>query len=467
MNAGTPANHPSTTIHRNPPQSSKTAVYKAVTICYALYVSTTFYPFVGVKMGVKQKQQKPFTPTAMKLTDKAIKNTKPETKLKKLFDGNGLILLVYPNGSKYWSYKYRYMGKEKSISLGIYPEVSLAAARKKLIEKRQLVSDGKDPSEIRKADKLQKLISSENSFEAIGREWLEARTPGWSPRYAGYMLKRLEIDLFPKLGSRPIKDISAPELLSVVRIIEKRGALELANRALQYAGQIFMYGIATARAERNPANDLKGAIKTHVKKGYTHLKDVDLPEFIQKLENFQEITRQTKLAIKLLLLTFVRTAELRGATWQEIDMDKAEWRISPERMKMKRGHIVPLSNQALTVLKELQQLNGKWQYVFPQEHKPVKPMSENAILYALYRMGYKNRTTGHGFRHTASTILNEKGFNADHIERQLAHVEENKIRGTYNQAEYLPQRREMMQWWADHLDTFATGDKGTKPTKSA
>jgi len=393
----------------------------------------------------------------MKLTDKTIKNAHPETKLKKLFDGNGLILLVYPNGSKYWSYKYRYLGKEKSLSLGIYPETGLADARKKLIAVRELVSEGQDPSEVRKATKRKMLISNENSFEVVGREWLDARMPGWTPRYAEYMRKRLEIDLFPKLGNRPIKNIDARELLAVVRTIEKRGALELANRALQYAGQIFMYGIATGRADRNPANDLKGALKTHVKKGYTHLKAVDLPEFLQKLEGFQDITLQTKLATKLLLLTFVRTSELRGATWSEFDFDKSEWHISPERMKMRRGHIVPLSKQAMAVLNELKSLNGKWQYVFPQEHKPIKCMSENAILYALYRMGYKNRTTGHGFRHTASTILNENGFNADHIERQLAHVEENKIRGTYNQAEYLPQRRQMMQWWADHLEGLKKG----------
>ena len=388
----------------------------------------------------------------MKLTDKAIKAAKTETRIKKLFDGNGLLLLLYPNGSKYWSFKYRHLDKEKSLSLGIYPEVSLAEARQKLVEMRKLVSTGIDPSEVRKATKRNALVSAENSFEVIGREWLEARRTGWTPRYAEFMQKRLEIDIFPKLGNRPIRDITAPELLSVIRIIENRGATELANRAMQYCSQIFMFGIATSRVDRNPANDLKGALKTHVKKSYTHLSALDLPEFIQKLEIFKDINLQTKLALKLLLLTFVRTVELRGATWSEFDLNKAEWRISPERMKMRRGHIVPLSKQALTILKELKLLNGKWQYVFPQEHRPIKPMSENAMLYALYRMGYKNRTTGHGFRHTASTILNEHGFNADHIERQLAHVEENKVRGAYNMAEYLPQRRQMMQWWADYLD---------------
>jgi integrase len=266
------------------------------------------------------------------------------------------------------------------------------------------------------------------------------------------LIKRLEKDLFPKLGSRPIKDISAPELLSVVRIIEERGATDLANRALQYCGQIFMFGIATGRAERNPANDIKGALKTHVKKHYAHLKDIELPEFLEKVKAYDGHP-QTRLAVVLLILTFVRTTELRGATWDEIDLEKAEWRIPAERMKMRRDHIVPLSSQAIAAFKELQRLNGQWRFVFPNPYKPIKHMSENAVLYALYRMGYHSRTTGHGFRHTASTILNESGlFDSDVIERQLAHVQGNKVRGVYNHAEYLPERRKMMQWWADYLD---------------
>ncbi len=386
-----------------------------------------------------------------KLTDIAVKGTKAGKNLKKLSDGGGLALLVHPNGSKYWTYRYRYLGKEKSLSLGVYPETTLAEARNKHGEARKIVADGQDPSETRKAVKRQAIISADNSFEVIAREWIAAKSAAWTPRYTEFLNKRLEIDLFPSLGSRPIKDITAPELLSVVRVIEKRGALELANRALQYCSQIFMFGIATGRADRNPASDLKGALKTHVKKNYAHLKEIELPEFIKKLETYDG-NLQTKLAVKLLMLTFVRTTELRAATWDEIDFDKAEWRIAAERMKMRWGHIVPLSKQGLAILKELKLLNGQWKYVFPNPHKPIKHMSENAVLYAIYRMGYHNRTTGHGFRHTASTILNENGFNKDHIERQLAHVEENKIRGTYNQAEYLPQRRKMMQWWADYLD---------------
>jgi len=390
-----------------------------------------------------------------KLTDIAIKSAKAGSSVKKLSDGNGLNLLVYPNGRKYWAYRYRYLGKEKTLSLGIYPEVKLAEARQKLMDARKLIADGKDPSEARKASKRQAMVSAENNFEVVAREWIAAKSPVWTPRYTGFLIKRLENDLFPKLGSRPIRDITAPEVLSVVRIIEKRGALDLANRALQYCGQIFMYGIATGRADRNPANDIKGALKTHVKKHFAHLEAIELPEFLEKVKAYDGHP-QTKLAVTLLLLTFVRTTELRGATWDEIDLDKAEWRIPAERMKMRRVHIVPLSIQAVAAFKELQRLNGEWKYVFPNLYKPIKHMSENAVLFALYRMGYHSRATGHGFRHTASTILNESGlFNGDVIERQLAHVQGNKVRGVYNHAQYLPERRRMMQWWADYLDSIA------------
>lgn len=387
-----------------------------------------------------------------KLTDRAIKSAKPGLRIKKLSDGNGLTLAVHPNGSKYWVYRYRYLGKEKTLSLGIYPEVTLAEARQKLMDARKLLSCGQDPSEARKAMRRNAILFSENTFEAVAREWITAKSPAWTPRYTGFLVRRLENDLFPSLGKRPIREITAPELLSVVRVIEKRGALELANRAISYCGQVFMYGIATGRAERNPAADIKGALKTHVKKHFAHLKAIELPDFLSRL-NAYEGNPQTRLAVTLLMLTFVRTTELRGATWDELDLDNAVWQIPAERMKMRRDHIVPLSRQAVAAFRELQRLNGQWKYVFPNPHKPIKHMSENAMLYALYRMGYHSRATGHGFRHTASTILNESGlYGSDVIERQLAHVQGNKVRGVYNHAEYLPERRKMMQWWADYLD---------------
>lgn len=387
----------------------------------------------------------------MALSDVKIRNAKPKAKPYRLADGDGLCLYLHPNGGKYWRLRYRWAGKEKQLALGVYPEIGLADARDLCHKARKTLAVGKDPSEAKKAAKHEILVNAANSFETIAREWVDARSSGWTPRYTEFMIKRMEKDILPKLGSRPIKDITAPELLAVLRVIEKRGALELAQRAMQYCGQIFMFGIATGRADRNPAADLKGSLKTHVKKNYAHLKEVDLPEFLKKLEAYDG-NLQTKLAVKMLMHTFVRTTELRGMEWSEIDFDKAEWRITPERMKMRRPHIVPLSRQVLDMLEELKQLNGTWKYVFPNPHKPIKHMSENAVLYALYRMGYHNRTTGHGFRHTASTILNENGFNADHIERQLAHVEGNKVRGAYNHAQYLPERRKMMQWWSDYID---------------
>jgi integrase len=391
-----------------------------------------------------------------KLTDIAVKRAKAAKNIKKLSDGNGLTLIVHPNGSKYWVYRYRFLGKEKTLALGKYPDITLAEARLKLIDARKLLSDGQDPSEARKALRRQAIVSAENTFEGIAREWAAAKSPAWTPRYAEFVIKRLENDIFPKLGTRPIKDITAPELLSVVRVIESRGAVELANRVMQCCGQIFMYGIATGRADRNPANDLKGALKTHVKKSFAHLKVIELPEFLNKVKAYDGHP-QTKLAVTLLMLTFVRTAELRKATWHEIHLDKAEWHIPAVRMKMRRDHIVPLSRQAVEAFTELQRLNGQWEYVFPNPHKPIQHMSENAVLYALYRMGYHSRATGHGFRHTASTVLNECGlFSGDAIERQLAHVQGNKVRGVYNHAEYLSERRKMMQWWADYLDKLAT-----------
>jgi integrase len=243
-------------------------------------------------------------------------------------------------------------------------------------------------------------------------------------------------------------------LLSVLRVVEKSGALDLAQRIMQSCGQIFMYAIATGRAERNPVPDLRGALKVPVVKHHAYLKAADLPEYLKKLESYDGAVI-TKLALRLLLLTFVRTGELRAAEWTEIDFDKAEWRIPAERMKMKEVHIVPLSDQAVAVLRELQKHTGNRRYILPNEHNQLTFMSENTMLFALYRMGYRSKLTGHGFRSTASTILNENGYQPDVIERQLAHCERNKVRAAYNHAQYLPERRKMMQWWADYLDESA------------
>jgi integrase len=410
-------------------------------------------------MGEKFHPQD-FHPHMKKLKDIAVKNAKPGQSVRKMSDGNGLVLIIHPNGSKYWSYRYRYLGKEKSLSLGVYPEVSLAEARDKLMDARKLVSAGDDPSEVKKAKKRQKILSAENHFEAVAREWHKSRLNTWSENYAGKVMTSMEQDVFPKIGSRPIAEIMAPELLAMLRIVEKRGAIETAHRIKQNCGLVFSYAIATGRAERNPAADLKMALSTPKREHNKYLKAEELPEFLEKLNAYPGY--QTKLALRFLLLTFVRTIELRGAEWSEIDFDKAEWRIPAERMKMRQGHIVPLSEQALAILKELKLLNGQWRYVFPNERKPIQHISENNLLYALYRMGYHGRATGHGFRATASTILNEHGFSTDHIERQLAHAERNKVRAAYNHAQYLPERRKMMQWWADYLDSISAVEQREK-----
>jgi len=394
----------------------------------------------------------------MLLNDVKIRNAKPKDKPQKLTDGDGMYLYVHPNGGKYWRFQYRFAGKQKVLALGVYPEVSLADARERRIQARKALAAGNDPSQIKQEAKRLTIFNHDNTFEAVAREWHEGRLAKWQPEHAKKILKRMEANIFPKLGNRPIADITPLEFLTVLRGIEERGASELAHRLLQVCGQVFNYAVITQRRKDVPTVSLRGALKPVVKKNHAYIKPNELPEYLQKLEAYDG-AHQTKLALKFLLLTFVRTGELRGALWSEINWDKAEWRIPGERMKMKTPHIVPLSRQAIAVLKEVQLLTGQWQYVFPNQHKPSGHMSENTMLYALYRMGYHSKATGHGFRSTASTILNEHGFLPDIIERQLAHCERNETKAAYNHAEYLPQRRDMMQWWGDYIDAAAKNEK--------
>ncbi|HEV3437852.1 MAG TPA: integrase arm-type DNA-binding domain-containing protein [Gemmata sp.] len=390
----------------------------------------------------------------MSLSDAKVRNAKAKTKSYKIADGEGLFLVVMPSGSKYWRLRYYFGGKEKLLALGVYSDVTLAEARDRSAAARKALAAGKDPGEVKKETKRLAILKSANSFETIAREWFEKRKHEWAESSANTGLARLEQHILPKLGDRPIADITPPEVLAMARVVEGKGNLETARRVMQISGQIFSYAIATGRAERNPVPDLRGALKTPVTKHYSFLKAADLPPFLKRLESYDGSV-QTKLALRFLLLTFVRTNELRGAQWTEIDWDKAEWRIPAERMKMKELHIVPLSKQSVATLRQLEKLTGFRQYLFPNQQKPEAFMSENTMLYALYRMGYHSRTTGHGFRSTASTILNENGFRADVIERQLAHTERNTVRAAYNHAQYLPERRKMMQWWADYLDEVA------------
>lgn len=281
----------------------------------------------------------------MPLTDITIRKLKPQKKPQKLADGDGMFLLIHPNGGKYWRLKYRFAGKEKVLALGVYPEVSLADARERRADARKVLAAGNDPSEVKKEAKRLIILNNENTFEVIAREWHESRKRAWTPKHAAQVLTRMEANLFPKLGNRPITEITAPDLLAVARIIEERGAHDIAHRAMQTAGQVFTYAIVTGKAERNPAADLRGALKPLKKEHHAHLTAKDLPEFLKAVENYDGHI-QTKLAMKLLLLTFVRTTELRCATWKEIDFEKAEWRIPAERMKMRDPHIVPLSPEA-------------------------------------------------------------------------------------------------------------------------
>lgn len=394
----------------------------------------------------------------MKLTDISCKYAKPSEKSRKLSDGAGLYLEVMPNGSKYWRLKYRFAGKEKRLALGVYgdyPKISLKEAREKRDKARKLVQEGIDPSQAKKDLKHQQYIDTENTLRNIACEWHQNQKLSWSEKHSETILRRLEVNIFPALGGKPIHTIKAQELLATLRVIESRDALDIAHRTLQTCSQIFRYAIATGRAERDISADLRGALKTRKKENYNRLEAKELPEFLRKLEEYDG-DLQTILGFKLLILTFVRTGELRGARWEEFDFEKAEWRIPAERMKMKELHIVPLSKQSIVILKELQAINGSREYLLPNRNKPSTFISENTLLYAVYRMGYHGRATPHGFRGTASTILNEQGFRSDVIERQLAHGERNKVRASYNHAQYLPERLQMMQWWADYLDEINT-----------
>lgn len=398
------------------------------------------------------------------LSDAAVRNAKPKPKPYKMSDGEGLFLLITPAGNKYWRMKYFFGGKEKLLALGVYPHVSLIEARDKRAQAKKALASGNDPGEIKKETKQQEVLKRSNAFDVVVWEWFGQREHEWVPSYSDRLRRQIERHILPKLGKRPIAEINAPEVLAMLRVIEGRGTLETAHRMMQVTGQIFMYAIATGRAERNPVPDLRGAIKSPIVKHHAALEESELPNFLGKLDAYDEDYeggRITKLAIRSMILTFVRTTELRAAQWPEFNWEKAEWRVPAERMKMDEDHIVPLSRQAISVLRELESMSGNNRYVFPNEHNRSSYMSENTILYALYRMGYRGRATGHGFRTTASTILNENGFPPDVIERQLSHAERNKSRDAYNRAQYLPERRKMMQWWADYLDRIVAN----KPSK--
>jgi len=374
----------------------------------------------------------------------------------RVFDEKGLYVEVTLKGAKRWRFKYRFQGKERLLSVGIYPDVSLKQARERRDDLRKQIADGIDPSHARKAEK--QSTGDQNSFEFVAREWHSKFSADWSESHKSRTLIRLEQNAFPWLGATNINDITAPELLAVLRRIESRGALETAHRVNQICGQVFRYAIATGRAERDPAADLKGALPPAKTKHHPSITDpIKVGALMRAIQDFTG-TIITATALKLSPLVFVRPGELRQAEWSEIDLDNAEWRIPPEKMKMRVVHIVPLSKQAIEALQDIQPLTGRDKYVFPSNRTITRPMSNNTVNAALRRMGYtKEEMTAHGFRSMASTILNEQGWLGDAIERQLAHGESNGVRAAYNYAQHLPERKKMMQAWADYLDGLASG----------
>lgn len=395
----------------------------------------------------------------MPLTDAAVRNAKPTDKPFKLADERGLFLLVTPGGGKWWRLKYRFEGKEKLLSLGVYPDVGLKDARTRRDEARKLLADGVDPGEHRKAQKSAREDRAANSFEVIAREWYAKHAPNWVSTHGDRIIRRLERDIFPWIGGRPIADIPASELLAVVQRIEKRGALETAHRALQNCGQIFRYAVATGRADRDPSSDLRGALPPVKGEHFSAVTDpARVAEILRMIDGYTG-TITVCCALKLAPLVFVRPGELRKAEWAHIDFDAAEWRYTVT--KTGTQHIVPLSTQALAILRELHPLTGRGRYVFPSARGGDRPMSDNAILAAMRRLGIpKDEMSGHGFRAMARTILDEVlGFRPDFIEHQLAHAVRDPNGRAYNRTAHLDARRNMMQAWSDYLDGIKQGAK--------
>ncbi len=388
----------------------------------------------------------------------AIKKAKPREKVYSLGDGNGLSLIVEPNGSKGWRFRYQFNGKSKMISLGIYPVITLNEAREKRDNARKLVANGVDPSEARKEERNKVSGQSENTFKKITLEWFNGRKDRWSEGYRDDMMEAFENDVFPYIGDRPIAEIKPLELLEVLSIMEKRGVTEKLKKVRQRCGEVWKYAIITGRAEYNPAPDLASAFIPHQRENYPYLLADELPEFLSSVDKYQG-SQIVRTALNILMLTGLRPGELRKSEWSFIDFESRTWKLPEKIMKMGRVHVVPMSDQVISLLRQIQPISGDYQYIFPSRTNHKKHLSEMAINTMIGRMGYRGRATGHGFRHTMSTILHEKGFNTAWIELQLAHVDKNSIRGTYNHALYLEGRREMMQWYADYIDELRSKKK--------
>ncbi|TAM88460.1 MAG: DUF4102 domain-containing protein [Candidimonas sp.] len=400
----------------------------------------------------------------MALSDTAVRQAKPRSKQYKLADEKGMFLLVRPNGAKYWRLKYRIGGTEKALALGVYPDVSLKDARSARDDARKLIAAGTDPMATRKAEKQADCLT----FEAVARRWFAHWKSDRTEKHAADTWRRLEADVFPVIGSVPVGELTARRVRDCVKAIEKRGAVDIAKRQLQKCGQIMRWAVANDLAERNPVADVRPSdiLPATRKRNYHRIDARDLPKLLHDMDGYTG-GEHTRLALQLMALTFVRTSELIGARWSEFDLAHARWDIPPERMKMGRPHIVPLSTQALAILEKLRAISFGREFVFPADTGKPTHMSNNTILYALYRMGYRGRMTGHGYRGVASTILHEQGWPHPHIELQLAHQDANQTSAAYNHALYLKPRAKMMQAWADYLDALRAGDNVVPLTRQA
>lgn len=387
------------------------------------------------------------------LTDSQLRKVKTLPKAYRMADGRGLYLVVTPSGSKLWRYKYRYLGREKLMALGQYPDVPLASARQRHAEARKLLADGTDPMAARKAQRLASAIADRKSFRSVGDAWLDHWKVGKSERHVNTNKSRLKTNIYPHLGARPIGEIEAPELVAMVKAIESRGVGDLARRTLETTGQIFRYAIAHGYCSRNPAADIKprDVLKAVPVTNLARIEASELGSLMKEIEVYQGKT-VTRLAVKLMAHVWVRTKELIGGEWAEVDWEARRWTIPGERMKMRTPHIVPLSTQAIGILRLLHAITGNGPKMFPGDTYSADTMSNNTILSALERMGFGGKMTGHGFRGLASTILYENGFEEGPVEMQLAHKKRNKVRAAYDHAKYLQPRTEMMQWWSNYLD---------------
>lgn len=392
----------------------------------------------------------------MKLTAKKIDTATREKDGAKLFDGKGLFLELHKNGSKYWRYKYRHLGKEKLMSLGVYPEITLAEAREKHRVAHKLVAEGEDPVQLKREATAHKKYEQGNTFEKIARDWLEYKKTEWSETNYATTKRRLQKDVFPVIGYVPIKSVTHQMLIDLSKTIQERGANELAKRVIQMSKHIFQYAIINGYAEKNVAEDLKGFIKTPTTKSYAAIDPKDLPDLLRTIDKHRSrMHRQSQIALELMMLTFVRTNELIKAEWGEFDMEHALWVIPGKRMKMKNDHLVPLSKQSIALIEELRGLHGNNHWVFPSRTRSMNHMSNNTILMALRRMGYGGIMTGHGFRSLAMTAIMERlGYPYDIPDAQLAHGKGGSVRKAYDRSKYLDQRKKMMQEWADYIDSL-------------